>query len=240
MVLGLSEVDAHIRRNFDSEDGASAAPHASAHHALSNPNRGEVKYRGGLEFTATAEQLPVEYVHPRVVVRLPTDRNGHEIRIEISSSDTHGLNDFAGSCQDVVDLNDDRTAAFHHTKGYTPHGFPLTQRRRGRTLQRASKPKNLFPPPRGSSLSGHSLRPGPHASSSIAARVVNSSHPPSVGFPADSDERHTRIPNMSHKSDSKCGGCKSVSKAVRHLGVCFWSNACTTTRRPSGNVPPSQ
>lgn len=60
MVLGLSEVDAHLRRNFDSEDGPSVATHASAHHAPSNPNRGEVKYRGGLGSTATAEQLPLE------------------------------------------------------------------------------------------------------------------------------------------------------------------------------------
>ena len=173
-------------------------------------------------------------------MRFPTDRTGHEIRIETSANDSQGLNDFARSCQDVVDLNDDGTAASHLTKGSTPSEFPLTQRRRGRTLQRARKPKNSFPPPRGSSLGGHSLWPSPHASSSIAARVVNPSHPPSVGFPADGDKPHTRIPNMGHKSDSKCGGCKSVSKAVRHLGVCFWSNACTNPRRPSGNVPPSQ
>ncbi len=159
----------------------------------------------------------------------------------MSASDTQGSNDdFARSRQDAVDLNDDRTAASHHTKGSTPHGFPLTQHRRARTLQRAIKPKNSFPPPRGSSLGGHSLRLDPHASSSVSVGVVNPSHPPPVGFPADSDEPHAPSRNMSHKSDSKCGGSKAVSKAVRHLGVCFWSNACTNARGPSGNVPPSQ
>ena len=60
MVLGLSEVDAHLRRKFDSEDATSGAIHSPAHYAPSRPNRGEVEYKGLLGFTAAAEQIPVE------------------------------------------------------------------------------------------------------------------------------------------------------------------------------------
>lgn len=60
MVLGLSEVDHHPKRFFDSEDGASVATHSSAHYAPFNPNRGEVEYEGVLGSTAIAGQMPVE------------------------------------------------------------------------------------------------------------------------------------------------------------------------------------
>jgi hypothetical protein len=60
MVLGLSEVDAHLRRVFDSEDRGSVATHSSAHYATFDPNRGELEYKDVLGFTATAEQKLVE------------------------------------------------------------------------------------------------------------------------------------------------------------------------------------
>lgn len=60
MVLGLSEVDAHLRRKFDSEDGTSVATHSPTHYASSRPNRGEVESKGLLGFTAAAEQVPVQ------------------------------------------------------------------------------------------------------------------------------------------------------------------------------------
>jgi len=60
MVLGLSEVDAHIKRLFDSEDGAGVATHSPARHPQFDPNRGELEYKSVLGFTATAEQKPVE------------------------------------------------------------------------------------------------------------------------------------------------------------------------------------
>ena len=164
-------------------------------------------------------------------MRITTDRTSHQIRIEMPASDTQGLNnDFTKSYQDAVDLNGDGTAATHHTKSSTPHGLPLQRRRRARTLR---KPKDSFPPPRGSSLGGDQPWLDPHAPSSIAACVGNPSYPHPVGFPADRDDH---IRNTSHKSHSKCAGCKAVSKAVRNLGVCFRSNACTTARRPSGRV----
>ena len=60
MVLGLSGVDLHPKRIFDSEDGANVATHSSAHYAPFNSNRGEVEYEGVLGSTATASQMPIE------------------------------------------------------------------------------------------------------------------------------------------------------------------------------------
>ena len=59
MVLGLSEVDAHLI-SFDSGDGAIVAPHSCVHHATFDPNRGELEYKGLLGHTTAPEQRAVE------------------------------------------------------------------------------------------------------------------------------------------------------------------------------------
>jgi hypothetical protein len=48
MVLGLSEVDAHLKGNFDSENGTGVATHSCA------------PFKGVLGFNAAAEQMPVK------------------------------------------------------------------------------------------------------------------------------------------------------------------------------------
>jgi hypothetical protein len=180
-------------------------------------------------------------------VQFSTDRTSYQSRIEISAHETQGSghNSIPRLHQDAFGLNDDRTAASHHTQhlhsldivhSSTHHGFPLPQRRRPRTLRRATQPKDSFPPPRGSSLVGQSLWLDSHAPSSIAANVGSPSHPHPVEFPVDSVDPHTRSQNTSHKGRSKSGGSKTVSKAVRHLADCIWSNACTNARGPSGSV----
>jgi len=60
MVLGLSEVDAHLKGGFDSETGASVATHSFAHYAPFHLNRSEVEYKDVLGFTAATEQIPVK------------------------------------------------------------------------------------------------------------------------------------------------------------------------------------
>jgi len=165
--------------------------------------------------------------------------------------DTQGLNhdSIPKLYQTAVDPNDDGTAASHHTQhlnfpssnhSSTPHGSSFPQWRRARRLQRARQPKDSFPPPRVSSLVGNSLWLDPHASSSIAAGVSSQCHPHPAGFPADSVDPHTGSQNTNHKSHSKSGGGKAVSRAMRHLGGFFWSNACTSAREPSVVVHPSK
>jgi len=179
-----------------------------------------------------------------VVVRFLTDGISHQIRIDVPATDTQGQNhDFPKSYQDAVDLNDDGTSASHHTHSSTPHGFPFPQRQRqrARTLQRARRPKGSFPPPREFSLVDQPLWLDPHAPRSIAARVGNPSHPHPVGFPADSENLHTRNQDAGHKaSHSKSGCSKAVSKALRHLGDGIWSDPYPRARGRSGIVEPSK
>jgi len=182
-------------------------------------------------------------------MRFSADRTGHQIRIERPARDTQGSkhDSIPKLHQDAIDLNDDGTAISYHTRrshfaapppnhSTTPHGFTLPKRRRTKPLQNAKQPKDLFPPPRGSSLVGGSLWLDPHASDSIATSVDGPSRVHPVGHTADRVDSHISSKHASHKSQSKCGGCKAVSKAIRHLGVCLRSRAPTDAPRPSDSL----
>jgi len=234
MVLGLSEVDAHFRNIFHSRDGASVAAQ-SVHHKSFDPNHGELEFKGALGLTTTVQQKHIEYVFPCVVTRFPTDRDNHQIRIEMPARDTRrSIHDSIATLgQDVVGLRDDETADSHHTQGSyfaapppihssIPDKCKSPQQRRARTLQSRIQSKDLFPPPRKSSLVGPSQSLDPDPSLTLP-----------VGFSADSADSHTRGKNESHKSHSKSGGRNAVSKAIRHLGERLRSNACTSAPGPS-------
>jgi hypothetical protein len=144
---------------------------------------------------------------------------------------------------DVADSSDEGTTVSHHlhfdvptsTRSFTTHGLTSPQRRRVKTTQPASRSNDSFPPPRGSSLTGHSPRLDPHASSLIARDTDNPSCILPGGSSTDPVDSHSRRKDANNKGHSKCGGCKAVSKAMRNLGGCLRSSSCTSAPGLSGS-----